>query len=126
MRAKGEKVTLTEEAFAHAIGARKFFLPRELFFLLRPRIGFERLLARIVAVAQSFHIARVIVGSYKLILAAGEKFHEVVEKFSGIGKPLEVVEFEFGDMPPQKDPVVHFIQHLEVGIGGAQDFFQAE
>jgi len=126
LRAKGEKVTLTEEAFAHAIGARKFFLPRELFFLLRPRIGFERLLARIVAVAQSFHIARVIVGSYKLILAAGEKFHKVVEKFSGISEAAEMLQLELGDMPPQEDPVVHFIQHLEIGIGGAQDFFQAE
>src|SRR4029077_20908958 len=60
------------------------------------------------------------------MLAAREKFFEVVEQFAGISKALEMIQFEFNDVPSQKDPVVHVFEREQIGISGLQNFLEAE
>ena len=73
LRAEGVEVALAQQAFAHAVDAREFFLPRNFFFgdvrARRARASF----ARLVLAAQPFDVALVVVRRHQFILAARKK-----------------------------------------------------
>ena len=126
LRAERDQVPLAQQPFAHAVRARHFLLPPEFFFLLFLRIGLELLLPFLVALPQLVDVFLVIVAAHQLVLAARKKSHEVAQKFAGVSQPLELVQLELGDMPPQQDPVVHVLDRLQIRIRDGENFLQAE
>ena len=61
LRAKRVQVALAQQALAHAVDAREFFLPGDFLFGDLQRVGLERGFARVVLSAQVFDVALVIV-----------------------------------------------------------------
>jgi len=61
-------------------------------------------------------ITLIVVRCDELILAAREKFHEVVEKLSRLGEPPVLLELQQRQVAPQENPVVDIVDRFESGL----------
>jgi hypothetical protein len=75
---------------------------------------------------QAFHVALVIVGRYKLVLAARKKCDEVAQKLGRLRQAPEMNQRKLRDIPAKKNPVVDVVQGLNVRVRRAENLFQAE
>ena len=126
LRAKRVEVALAKQPFAHAVDARKLFLPGHFLFRYLHGIRIESSLARLVLSAQSFDVSLIIIGRDQLVLAARKKRNEIAQEFSRLGQAPEMNQPQLGNVAAQQDPVVDVVERLDVGIRRTQDFFEAE
>ncbi len=90
------------------------------------RVRLERILALLEFAAATFDVAPVVLGRDELVLAAREKSDEVGEEFAGFLETLEMLQFEAADVPAQQDLMIEVFEGLNLGVGGAQNFLEAE
>src|SRR5258707_7728097 len=116
LRAKRNQLAVAQEKIARAVSSRNFldlgdFFIADAAFILGHRAadalkGF-RLLRGIVLV---------IIRSDQLILAAGEKIHEIAEKLSGLRQAPVVLQLKERQVAAKQNPVVDFIDGLKIRI----------
>ena len=119
-RAEGDAFFLAQQVFAGAVGARNFLLQRDVagplgvgVFVQAAAFGFEFR-------GQAVGVALEVRGGNQFILAAAEKFHEVVEELSRIGDAAVFIQAQARQIPSQQDPVIALIEDHALGI----DFYQ--
>ena len=106
LRAESKQIPFAQKPLAHAIDSRQFFLPRDFFFRDCPRVRLERCFLRFVLAAQPVNIALVIIAASPVHPGSAKKMHKIIQEFSGIGQPPEMVQLQLGDVPPQQYLVV--------------------
>ena len=122
--AKGSEIIRLQHALDRAkYGANLLAAPQPLFIAKGIRIfRFRHPGNGEGTAAQLVHVFGVHLRAHQLILAMPQELEKVVEELSNVRGTHEIVEAQFPDPFPQKNPEVLIVQHAESAAVGFQQF----
>src|SRR5262249_10545399 len=108
----------TQQSFTGAIGAGYLLLAGDRFLPFGEGLGIKVGTLCFQFRRKAVHVTLVIVTRNQLILAAGEKFHEMVEELTRLGQATITIELQSREVAAQENPMIDLIEHaaFEVSI----------